>query len=282
MHAVRTHVAGVLRAARMWRRGANAGHGSGEWLGPLPEGWFVFHDVPLGARGPTLDHLVIGPGGVFTLNTKDLSGAIRVNARSVAHDGRRTSFSGEGVGRSAPSREPPDRCDRPAGAGPGAPRDPRRRMDRQATSRRCLRRWPREREALDVAATAGPPAERCDRARRRQPRGRARGPPTGNDRRWVRRPAASEARANHMRAARAPRRPAVRGLLLRADRSVQSRGTSFSDAGSPAPLRKVSANPPTQGVPAPDDPRVSTGGTSRVLRANSPRCTEVVPPRWGA
>ncbi len=92
MHAVRTHVAGVLRAARMWRRGANAGHGSGEWLGPLPEGWFVFHDVPLGARGPTLDHLVIGPGGVFTLNTKDLSGAIRVNARSVAHDGRRTSF----------------------------------------------------------------------------------------------------------------------------------------------------------------------------------------------
>jgi hypothetical protein len=52
----------------------------------------VFHDVPLGERGATVDHLVIGPGGVFTLNTKDLSGAIRVNARSVAHDGRRTSF----------------------------------------------------------------------------------------------------------------------------------------------------------------------------------------------
>ena len=90
LRTVRTHFAGVLR--RMWRRGANTEHGSGEWLGRLPEGWFVFHDVPLGERGATVDHLVIGPGGVFTLNTKDLTGAIRVNARSVAHDGRRTSF----------------------------------------------------------------------------------------------------------------------------------------------------------------------------------------------
>ena len=86
-------LAGVLRATRAWRRGAaNPEYGSGEWVGRLPEGWFVFHDVTLGERGPTVDHLVIGPGGVFTLNTKDLSGAIRVNARSVAHDGRRTSF----------------------------------------------------------------------------------------------------------------------------------------------------------------------------------------------
>jgi hypothetical protein len=85
-------LAGVLRATRVWRRGANAERGSGEWLGRLPEGWFVFHDVPLGERGATVDHLVIGPGGVFTVNAKDLHGAIRVNARSIAHDGRRTSF----------------------------------------------------------------------------------------------------------------------------------------------------------------------------------------------
>jgi hypothetical protein len=92
MHAVRTRVARVLRETRMWRRSADAEHGSGEWLGRLPEGWFVFHDVPLGERGTTVDHLAIGPGGVFTIDTKDLSGAIRVNARSIAHDGRRTSF----------------------------------------------------------------------------------------------------------------------------------------------------------------------------------------------
>ncbi len=62
------------------------------WFGRLPEGWFVFHDVPLGERGATVDHVVIGPGGVFTISTKDLTGAIRVNARSVVHNGRRTSF----------------------------------------------------------------------------------------------------------------------------------------------------------------------------------------------
>jgi hypothetical protein len=90
--AVRTHVARVLRTSRAWRRGANAEHVPGVWLGRLPEGWFMFHDVPVGERGATVDHVVIGPGGVFTLNTKDLTGAIRVNARSVAHNGRRTSF----------------------------------------------------------------------------------------------------------------------------------------------------------------------------------------------
>jgi hypothetical protein len=93
MHvAVRAHVARVLRGPRGWRRGSNAEPVPGLWLGRLPEGWFTFHDVPLGARGSTVDHVVIGPGGVFTIDTKVLTGAIRVNARSVAHDGRRTNF----------------------------------------------------------------------------------------------------------------------------------------------------------------------------------------------
>jgi hypothetical protein len=92
MGAVRTHVARVLRASRIRRRGANVDHVPGVWLGRLPEGWFVFHDVHLGERGAIVDHVVIGPGGVFTINTKDLAGAIRVNARSVGHNGHRTSF----------------------------------------------------------------------------------------------------------------------------------------------------------------------------------------------
>jgi hypothetical protein len=82
----------VLRASRVRRRGANAEHTAGVWLGRLPEGWFVFHDVHVGERGSTVDQVVIGPGGVFTINTKHLAGAIRVNARSVGHNGRRTSF----------------------------------------------------------------------------------------------------------------------------------------------------------------------------------------------
>lgn len=65
---------------------------AGVWLGRLPEGWFVFHDVPAGERGATIEHVVIGPGGVFTITTKNLTGSIRVNPRSIVHDGHRTSF----------------------------------------------------------------------------------------------------------------------------------------------------------------------------------------------
>lgn len=35
----------------------------------LPEGWHVLDSVAVGDRG-TIDHVVIGPAGVFTLNTK--------------------------------------------------------------------------------------------------------------------------------------------------------------------------------------------------------------------
>ena len=75
-----------------WRKGTNGERITGLWLGRLPEGWFVFHDVPVGARGANIDHVVIGPGGVFTINTKNLTGAIRVNRRSVVHNGFRTDF----------------------------------------------------------------------------------------------------------------------------------------------------------------------------------------------
>lgn len=75
-----------------WAWPANGERITGLWLGRLPEGWFVFHDVPVGARGANIDHVVIGPGGVFTINTKNLTGAIRVNSRSIVHNGSRTDF----------------------------------------------------------------------------------------------------------------------------------------------------------------------------------------------
>jgi hypothetical protein len=83
---------GLYTEAWAWRTSANGERITGLWLGRLPEGWFVFHDVPVGVRGGNIDHVVIGPGGVFTINTKNLSGAIRVNRRSIVHDGVRTDF----------------------------------------------------------------------------------------------------------------------------------------------------------------------------------------------
>jgi Nuclease-related domain len=83
---------GLYTEAWAWRTSASGERITGLWLGRLPEGWFVFHDVPVGARAANIDHVVIGPGGVFTINTKNLTGAIRVNRRSIVHDGFRTDF----------------------------------------------------------------------------------------------------------------------------------------------------------------------------------------------
>ena len=92
---LRTLVTRALRIhtdERAWRKGANGERVTGFWLGRLPEGWFAFHDIPIGDRGANVDHFVVGPGGVFTINTKNLTGEVRVNPRSIVHNGHRTSF----------------------------------------------------------------------------------------------------------------------------------------------------------------------------------------------
>ena len=79
-------------AERAWRKGAFGERVTGFWLDRLPDGWFVFHDVPVGARGANIDHVVIAPAGVFTVTTKNLTGAIRVNPRTITNDGHRTNI----------------------------------------------------------------------------------------------------------------------------------------------------------------------------------------------
>ena len=81
----------VLTEERAWpsRAGERV---TGWWLGRFPEGWHVFHDVPAGDDGATIDHLVIGPSGVFTISTKDLTGKVWVGAKSILHNRRRTDF----------------------------------------------------------------------------------------------------------------------------------------------------------------------------------------------
>jgi hypothetical protein len=92
IHTRLARLFGVHADERVSRDGANGERITGLWLGRLPEGWFVFHDVPVGARGADIDHVVIGPAGVFTINTMNLTGTIRVNRRSIVHNGSRTDF----------------------------------------------------------------------------------------------------------------------------------------------------------------------------------------------
>ena len=64
---------GVRTNERAWRLGADGEEKVAVQLARLTRNeplWRVLHAVPVGERGADIDHVVIGPGGVFTLNAK--------------------------------------------------------------------------------------------------------------------------------------------------------------------------------------------------------------------
>jgi hypothetical protein len=70
---VRTFVARLVGAKtdeRNWRIGADGEEEVARRLARLGPGWCVLHAVPVGDRDSDIDHVVIGPGGVFTINAK--------------------------------------------------------------------------------------------------------------------------------------------------------------------------------------------------------------------
>ncbi|MFC6154533.1 nuclease-related domain-containing protein [Nocardioides yefusunii] len=64
---------GVHTEERAWRLGAAGEEKVAAKLAHLTKQdprWRVLHNIPVGTRGSDIDHLVVGPGGLFTLNTK--------------------------------------------------------------------------------------------------------------------------------------------------------------------------------------------------------------------
>lgn len=76
-----------------WRRRAESVEMVGKRLNRLTErGWFVLHAVPLGA-GDTIDHLVIGPAGVFVVDTRSVNRArLHVSDDAIEVDGRPSDY----------------------------------------------------------------------------------------------------------------------------------------------------------------------------------------------
>ena len=63
-------LSGARTQERAWRIGADGEQAVAEQLGKLGPQWHVLHAVRVGERGSDIDHVVIGPAGVFTVNAK--------------------------------------------------------------------------------------------------------------------------------------------------------------------------------------------------------------------
>jgi hypothetical protein len=70
--------------ARPWYAGATGERSVAARLSTLPPGWSVLHSVPVGRNGADIDHLIAGPGGVFTVTTKHhIDASVWVAGRTV-------------------------------------------------------------------------------------------------------------------------------------------------------------------------------------------------------
>jgi hypothetical protein len=86
-------VLGVKTEERSWRVGARGEEKVAKELSKLAASWKVLHSVEVGDRGSDIDHIVIGPAGVFTLNTKrHPRGKAWVADRALLVNGNRTDY----------------------------------------------------------------------------------------------------------------------------------------------------------------------------------------------
>jgi hypothetical protein len=72
-----------------WRRGSAGEQRTAQLLGPLERnGWAVLHDLALPGSRANIDHLVIGPAGVFVIDSKQYRGRLQLDACGRLWHGR--------------------------------------------------------------------------------------------------------------------------------------------------------------------------------------------------
>lgn len=82
-----------------WRTGAEGEKATAKALRKLPAGWQLVHDLDIG-RG-NIDHVAVGPPGVFVLDSKKLSGVVSVTAGVLSVRWREDPDDGYAVPRLA-------------------------------------------------------------------------------------------------------------------------------------------------------------------------------------
>lgn len=94
--AALARVLGVHTDERAWRIGADGEEKVAIQLAKVAKKdprWRFLHAIPVGHRGSDIDHLLIGPGGVFTINTKNHPGAkIWVGGNTFMVNGHRQPY----------------------------------------------------------------------------------------------------------------------------------------------------------------------------------------------
>ena len=76
-----------------FRTGADGEEMVARRLAKLNSEWRMLHAVPVGDHGSDIDHIVVGPPGVFTLNTKNHAGKnVWVAKHSFMVNGQRTHY----------------------------------------------------------------------------------------------------------------------------------------------------------------------------------------------
>jgi hypothetical protein len=72
-----------------WRRGAAGERHTARLLGHLERhGWAVLHDLAVPGSRANLDHLAIGPGGVFVIDSKQYRGRLQLDPDGLLWHGR--------------------------------------------------------------------------------------------------------------------------------------------------------------------------------------------------
>lgn len=79
----------LMRHAEMYERGAEGEARTAGVLASLPPEWTTLHDLRWpGRRLANIDHVVLGPGGVFVIDSKNWSGRVEVIQNVLRQNGR--------------------------------------------------------------------------------------------------------------------------------------------------------------------------------------------------
>ena len=86
----------------MYEQGAAGEAATAEVLAGLQPGWISLHDYRWpGRRLANIDHIVVGPGGIFVIDSKNWTGDVRIDGQTLRQNGRSREKNVAGVADAA-------------------------------------------------------------------------------------------------------------------------------------------------------------------------------------